>query len=743
MTIFKYFFGLVLCVTLTLAPTCSRANALFQATKIQSSSRFSHDAFASTLTLAKMIGNETPITLNGMNSATTISLPVAQLARIESATLTLEVLPSAALNSKSWLTVAVNGLRIGQINLGKNNGGHFSVIVPIPAHFLQSGYNTVTLMVAQHDMDHCEYPMSPELWTQIDIRNSYFTLYQVLHYPKLTLAQVGALFDPASLDQHPNVPIFFAGQIDKNTGTTLAYAAQGVARRYNYVPVSFSVASLGAIQKENKPKPPAKIATQIPQDGLPLAAVLIGSYAELRPYLANSFVLDDQKPRIILRQWGRYPARYLVMLPANTEDAQRQLALRFMLTELPLPARTSVMLDALILRNSPEIVPPSQLNAFQFRDLGFKSTTLTGIDAPSATLSVWNAGWKQKAQVRIHLSYAAGMSAQSALNVWINGALQGSIPLSQPQGGEYPDFAVTLPTTMLTAGWNVVRLQPILIPQNNGGDCKPFFPGNLAVTLFDDSSFIFMGGGNEQYAHDLSMLVEFNALKWKSGWLAGLNIKLLNSDLSSLAAAVTLMGKLSQTAHLPLINAYVGMQPPHPSWSTITLGALQSVSLSDRKRFGLAPLGITVSKEHIELSWLKMLPLSHRLGIEPWVTERSDFDFSHTTFAAVAADSAQPEMLFAAPTTDILAQGMASAVGFSVWPQLNGTLAYWPTSGSPVITISRTADPFRNFGLQLGLSVWMTQHPWYALASVLLFGVLTAVLIRWGVLTYRRRNHHE
>lgn len=684
------------------------------------------------ITLAHLLGTETPITLNGGDAQTTFTLPIAQLVQVVSANLTLALVPSAGLNSDSWITVRINGLVVGQINLATARLEGHAISLAIPVSSLKPGYNTVQIFAAQHSVTACAPPLSPELFTQVDTKNSFFTLSATPINPDLTLNQLGELFDPSSDAKQAQVPVFVSDPNAADQATTLAYAAQGVARRFNYLPVNFSVLSLDQAGHS----PVAQGA-----ETLPTAALLIGNYAALTPYLAGLNLSNTETPRLIVRRFDAAPARYLVILVANTIAEQQQLALRFALTELPLPAVHSLNLDTLTVTGLPNPPPPRQNNGFQFRDLGVVSTTLSGVDAPSLDVQVWNAGWKQKAQVRLHLAYTAGMSKQSALNVWINGVLQGSIPLNLPQGGEYADFAVTLPTTQLNAGWNKIRLQPVLIPITNGGECQPFFPGNLSVSIFDDSKFIWMGNGSEEYARDLAVFSGFNSMKWTSGWLEGLNIQLAANNADLLSAAMTLTGKLSQTAHLPLIKLNVGTVLPKNTWPTILISTLDALNTENKHRFGLSPDGIFSRLKNNTAGQISLIDWDAKPNLNTWVESRSAFDLTQLTFAAVAEDTAQPEYLFAASTPATLQAGMARAVGFGVWSQLTGTMAYWPNEGKPVISIGRTQEPFRNYGLSRGLSIWITQNPWYGLLIVLIAGIFTALVIRWGITTYSRRRH--
>ncbi|MGC8698432.1 MAG: cellulose biosynthesis cyclic di-GMP-binding regulatory protein BcsB, partial [Halothiobacillus sp.] len=70
------------------------------------------DLTGAKITLAHLLGSDTPIILKGGQAEMTLTVPVAQLVEVKSATLSLRLLPSAALSEDSWLTLRLNDLMV-------------------------------------------------------------------------------------------------------------------------------------------------------------------------------------------------------------------------------------------------------------------------------------------------------------------------------------------------------------------------------------------------------------------------------------------------------------------------------------------------------------------------------------------------------------------------------------------------------------------------------------------------------
>ena len=263
----------------------------------------------------------------------------------------------------------------------------------------------------------------------------------------------------------------------------MSAVVQGVALRYEYVPV--------------------KVFAERYQEVWPAQGqvVLLGTRAELAPWLAELNVPNQEQAVLAVRPLPGDATRSLVLLAADDEATLLRLAQAFAMHELPLPNLAWVSLDKLSvpkLADLPSVlaVRAAAQTVIPLQSLGYKTKTLRGFDVAGETMSFWNDRWQGRVRMRLDWACAAGMSPQSAMNVLVNNVLVGSIPLNDDKVGQYDDYSVSVPSTALTAGWNKLELKPVLIPLAQGGKCSPFFLGNLGVTVYDDSTLERLGGSS-------------------------------------------------------------------------------------------------------------------------------------------------------------------------------------------------------------------------------------------------------
>lgn len=353
--------------------------------------------------------------------------------------------------------------------------------------------------------------------------------------------------------------------------------------------------------------------------------------------------------------------------------------------------------------------------------------------------------------MRMHLAYAAGMSPQSAMNVLVNHIMVGSIPLNDDKVGQYDDYSVSVPSTALHQGWNTLELKPVLIPLTHGGKCAPFFLGNLAVTVYDDSTLERLGGSSLNQP-DLSLFARTGEVS-VADRSEPLTLHLLDNDVDTISAGLTLVAKLTQLQKRPLWHVSLALGAPDERAGAAWLVGKKSL-LPARAQSSLAAsahyaLDTPVASAPLGNSWYSLLPPAWRdfFVVTPPPAQHSratvgvSADLSEQVFALAYARSAGAWTVFSAETPAVLARGMDTITGFGHWGQLNGKLAFWHPDDSVVHTVAVDVTPISAFGLRGGLGIFASQHPWFALLAVLL---LIAVLV-WFVprllRLYRVRRH--
>ena len=703
-----------------------------------------------TIALSKLAGTPQPVKLSGVSAAYSFSVPVPALWRTKSVSLRLVGTASRSLIDTSQLVVTVNDTVIRQFPLAARGEG-FSYELSIPVTALHPGFNTVRVEVAQHYTNNCEYPMAPQLWTQLNLEQSRLVVAAAPLDVKPSLNRLDTLFDKADWEDHPVVSIMSQQAPGEAMVQALGLVAQGIGQRYDYVPVS--------LLHQRLPQSPADLAaTATPQAK---GVVILGTLANLRPYLADMDIPAEHEAILALRPFPGNPARFMLILAAKTEAQLVDVARAFSVQQVPWPNSAWVSIKNLKLPEAEKLdarfgTPYAPAGAFPLRALGFQSTTYTGNDSPGSSIRFWNGSWQGRAQVRVHLSYGSGIGAQSALNIGTNGIMQGSIPLNNQDGGTYEKYAVSIPAGALKPGWNTLEFKPVMIPVNNGGECKPFFVGNLALTVYEDTTMQKFGG-NVTNLPDLALLTGTGRFYSFGPSGQDMSVRLTDNSSTTLSAGMTLLAKIRQVYGGPLHRLHFGTMESPEAKSLFWIGPYGKLPVPVRDTFfkGL-PSHFSVEAPMVKTSTFAVLE-----GAE-WFSQALDLlglntaaphyaiaqlDMSNTlhtsVFAKTAIDQGKELTVFTAEEGTVLQRGLEKLVQHGSWSQLQGSLAYWDLEGATVRTVALEDAAFSAYGLRGGLSLLISQYPWRSLIMLLILTALMVLLTRRALRAYRQKKNHE
>ena len=396
----------------------------------------------------------------------------------------------------------------------------------------------------------------------------------------------------------------------------------------------------------------------------------------------------------------------------------------------------------------------SATRAVPFSALGYATTTYSGLPTGGASMRFWNANWQGRVQVRLHLNYSSGMSEQSALNVLANGVMHGSIPLNNPAGGIYSNYAVSVPTGSLRIGWNTLELQPVLVPQANGGECKPFFLGNLAATVYEDST-LQLFGGSQLTRPDLGLMGRDGRGTQVPPLGEGMAVLLTDSEDATVSAGLTLMAKLTQVLRTSLLKASVQVGADDKATARFWVGALDRLPAPVRERARMpAADRLTLDVPVMQAVGVPVLEGSDTLmqlrraiqgtPAQPLLlggeVALAGIPASHA-MAATAFDGSSDTLLtvFTAATPAALQASLHDVVDYGQWARLRGGMAYW-RPGEPVTAVISEDAPFTAYELRGSIGMWVSQYPWWSLAIVLTLMGLLVALTRAVLARYRRRN---
>ncbi len=701
--------------------------------------------------LAKLIGSGKISNLQGERAQLTFSLPVPPAWQAKDVELRLRGNVSSSLIASSQLVVYLNGEAIQQYPL-QYEGHHFDVVLNIPADKLKSGFNDFVLQANQHYTESCEYPRAPQLWTQVNLEQSGFTINATPRALTSSLSRLGDIFSKANWHDRPTVTLMTATKPSRDEISVMGLLAQGVAGYYDFVPVR--------INHDVYPVDVHRLASLIPEDSR--AVIVMGSFGQLGSYLQDLGISQHDKPVIAVRTLPGDSTRQVVILAANDDKDLKKLATAFALRGMPWPDHAWVSIDKLKMPPSRALekrfdLPLASSGAFPLRALNYKTTTYSGQDSDGPSLRVWNNSWQGRMQARVHLTYASGMSGQSSLNIISNGVMQGAIPLNNPRGGIYENYAVTIPAGALNPGWNTIQFKPVLVPVSNGGKCQPSYDGNLALTIYEDTT-LQKFGGDELRESDLALLSGAGSIYTEGPLGKGIAIQMTDGSADTLSAGLTLVAKLTQVFRRPLMNIWFGVgaapEMKHQYW----IGAYKQLPADVANKVGVDfPASIAVDVPIIQSATLEvregnewLRSTLETMGIRntpPAKYTSADValsgPLSRYSFAATKVIDGNVVTVLSADTSATLKQGVATLIGYGQWAQLKGRLAFWEPESEKVTSVSFEDAPFSAYGLRGGLGIWVSQYPWLALFALLLIIGAIIFITHRALDAYQARHHAD
>ena len=700
------------------------------------------------LPLSDLVGENQPVMLRGVSSALRFKMPVPALWQPNQVLLGLSGSFSGALIDTSQLIIKVNEHVVQQFSL-QSNSNDFQQVVQIPANLLRSGFNDIEIGVTQYSgRASCESAASPELWTQLDLTRSKLMITAQPKPVPERLDNMDALFDKADWQPRPVVPVMTA-TAEPSSGeiSAMGLIAQGVGDRYDTLPVSLTQRQL--------PASLAELSRGIPEGSR--GVVLLGTYAALGSYLKDLDVPQKSSPVIAIRALPNDPTRFVLVLAAETDTELVNVATAFAMRQVPWPdnpwvAVNNVMVPDGETASSGSTIASPAAGISPLKAMGFRTTTYTGQDEQGSTLRFWNNNWRGRIMVRVHLGYASGMAPQSALNVLTNGTLHGSIPLNNPDGGRYYNYAVSIPAGAIKPGWNTLEFQPVLLPVTNGEECPPSGE-NLAVTLYDDT-VVEKTGGKELKQSDLAVLAGLGASHADGRMGKGIALHLTDAQAPTLSAGMTMMAKMAQVANGPLLHTWFGVGEQSGMEHHLWVGPYAALPEQVKQ---VMPAAEQV-KIQVPVMEIAPVPVPSDGGLVNTLQEAMNFKgkaqpdykvaevdmsgpLSENSFAYTRRQADQTYTVFTASSASQLFDGINGIVEADQWNQLQGNLAYWSSGGSPVSVASSADEPFAAYGLRGGLGMWLSHYPWIALAGLVATVLLLVLLTRMTLRFYRRRRN--
>jgi cellulose synthase (UDP-forming) len=495
------------------------------------------------------------IDLRCINGGHSISIPIPERWQVRRAVLGLRYTASNNLIADmSQLVIRLNEQTIAQTRLNPL-APNVELALDLPVALLKADYNQLAFQVAQHASRHkCEQPCAPDLWTNLNLAESTLTIeYNLRPLPLRLGAVANVLFDPKI---YPEASVHLVTETQTpETATLAAIVASGIARRFDYRKVSFSVGAEPLPGRDN---------------------VIIGSLAFVNRWLAR--VGEPALPaskgglvRIVHGRGtdGRPDPTHATLLVAGASPAAQQLAAETLASlSLPYPGGDTLETFAFKL---PEIAMYggrqilSSDKVFDFKTLNFPTFSWQGFNSPPNEFSFrlpadFMIKQNQYAKLTLNFTYGAGLRNDSVLNVHVNGKPLRAIHLDQVTGSYLENYEIKIPTYVFKPGANTIAFVPALnAPLEN---CALTQSNGMFLTVFENSTLYFppMPHYVEMPKLDLFALNGFPVTRWPDGHETMIHVP--KGKPRALEAAYNLIGVITQKNGFPLFGIKVVFDEP-------------------------------------------------------------------------------------------------------------------------------------------------------------------------------------
>ncbi len=708
--------------------------------------------------LKELMATDTSVILRSAQSEFSFGVPLSARMLVEEATLELQYTNSISLVPRSQLTVSLNDVVIAQVSL-RARSPEGRIRVRLPSTLLNSGYNKLTLGVAQHYTDSCEDPSSPELWTQINTEKSIITFKAKTKPLDFRLNSLPDLIDRKLWADYQLTILTVSDDPSDETLATGSLVAQGAALLLDYVPL---VVSHQVVSRSNR-----NASSKLNFPGLdwkPLTgqdSVLIGTREQLKGLVAPGVLEQIKGSYIGIFPQEKDPSRFILLISGITE-ADMQLAAEVMsIRGHKLPAQKYVLIKDAIIQDRPGYQRPHAITPekiYHFTKFNYKTKTLKGMYPAPVQIRFWVApdlfaASDETLAMHLHLAYGAGIDPQSTLNVFLNGRFEHAVHMTEPHGVVYYDYVIKFLISSLQPGWNEIDFRPSMLPTNRGGECQPLFTDNLLVTLFDDSYFKMDSVASFAKLPDLELISRTGFPYTMNHNNSDVSIQITETDSATISSAWILMAKLAQTANRPLLNAEIGREINDKHDHLIIIGREKSLSLIHKNIVpeGLSdPLSTIVSQGTAETK-------STFAALTNWFTNQSQQEEQSQDIVQYSSGLDNGLILFqfespykqgrsvlivSAIESRDLATGLATLIEHSTWGKLTGGMLLWhPDSQDLQHFESAPAFYIGNAGLRSRLGYYFSDSPLKAIITILV-GILFFVIVsRWLLVRFRKKHH--
>ena len=719
--------------------------------------------------LAEYMTENGPIDLRNASSQFSLSIPMSRRAPITKATLHLRATNSISLlGNRSQLVILMNGQVVAQIALNPKQP-EIDADIDLPVFAFNPGYNTLTFSVAQHYIDKCEDPSSPELWIQIDSIHSTLSLEAPLRSWQPHLSELADVFDP-KLPGKKQIDIITPGT-DKLSDAQLtwgALVAQGASLRFQY-----ETTLIKHVFATQRPMMSSALGG-LNQQGLSgVDSILVGTREQLTGLLSADEIKRITHSFLAVYPLDSDPSHFVLVVSGQTAADVTMAARAFALLNFPFPDKTKTLVANLTLPNLPDYLAHNTVypnGHYTFKSLGFYSRTVQGMNPESLELTVNIPPAlfaKPDDRVELHLRYAygAGMRQDSVLNILINGRFENVVALNNSSGGYYRDYIISIPLLSFKPGANTLRFSPYLMPLVTG-NCQSIQTGNLIFTLFAESEIRMPNAAYHISMPNLSLMASTGFPYTVESTGKNVTVYVPDADGNSASAAWMLLGKFSQHTRLPMFDVQVTAHPQHYAGEWIVMAPVNWLPLNMMRDAPMqwggknwnARVPYTLSSDtqvgSADLSWaqrlwnfITKLFMLNRLGNEAKVAYMTDIASEFGRYAAVLQYQApwgqqQTMTVFTADSSVVLADHLATLIQPDKWDELSGDYVVW-RDGKGELSSQQVGSEYTygKVGLSSRLEYYFNEHPIFWLGFLFVVVLALSLTTLRLLMRYKRRYH--
>lgn len=372
----------------------------------------------------------------------------------------------------SRLSVSINDVALSEENLGSAEGvAEFNLTVP--KGLLKPGANLVRLSASQRHRTDCSVQSTYELWSNISAEKTYLD------------------FDGSRAGIFNGIDDIRAAGVDEKGLTQFNLVVPAMERPAATLPLMRLAQGLAVLA--NMPSQSVTIEAAAPVQARPgHITVLVGTAGELKPMLPELPAEAANGPIAVFVNDARSGAPVLVVSGPSWEAVASAIESIVAPTDAGPNSRRDVIAtqrwhapDAPFLFSSTDI---------RFSQLGVKTENFSGrrfrTEFNLAVPSDFYANAYGEAVLLLDAAYAQTVLPGSHIDIYINGNIASTVPISTPGGGILRHLPINVTLRHFQPGVNTVAIEAIL----NTNEDQACVPGTAAsqtprFALFDTSEF--------------------------------------------------------------------------------------------------------------------------------------------------------------------------------------------------------------------------------------------------------------